>query len=203
MMGIIFPIIVNLVLVSVFVSSILIGKKLGWKASLVNLFITVGSLIGGYYLSKIDFFTNIHATYLSILSDLMFKVTFASLFATIVYVIEVIISVIIYRKKNLIKAEVLNTAKIKRAKAIDKKVEKLIKKQERQAEKVNRVYRKLTTKSRVFGALICVLTGLLLTCTSYVGIKAICIYAQDKTQVEWLDEGYIYTLPGQLDKVIK
>lgn len=201
-MNILFPIIINLILIGVFVTSILLGKKLGWKASLINLFITAGAMVGGFFLSQISFIMTLHSTYLSALDVLTFKLCVASIIGCVVYTIEIIISLIVLRCKSVVKAESLNTAKIKRAKAIDRKTERILKRQERHTEKISREYRKLSRKSKLFGALICIVTGLLLVAAAYIQIKSTIILVQDKTQIEWLDEGYEYTIPGQLDKII-
>ena len=202
-MNILFPIIVNLVLVVIFATTILTGKKLGWKASLINLVITAGATIGGYFLAEIPFIAALHLNHFSALSDLLFRITVASIVGCNVFFIETVLSFIICKHKSLVKAETLNTAKIKRAKAIDKKTEKFIRKQEKHAEKASRVYRKLSKKSSLFGVLISIVLGLLLVCMAYVQIKSACILLQERTNIEWLDEGYTYTLPGQLDKIIK
>lgn len=202
-MNIIFPIITNIILVAIFATTVLTGKKLGWKASLINLTITAGAIIGGYFLAEIPFIAALHMNHFSILSNLLFKYTVASIVGCNVFFIETILSFIICKHKSLIKVEAINTAKIKRAKSIDKKTEKFIRKQEKHAEKVSRIYKKLSKKSSLFGVLISIVLGLLIVCMGYIQIKSTCILLQERTNIEWLDEGYTYTLPGQLDKIIK
>lgn len=202
-MNIIFPILINLILIGVFATSVFIGKKLGWKASLINLVITAGVTVGAYFLAQAAFVQTLYINYFSNLSFISFNLTFASMVGCIVYTIETILSILVCKKSRLIKSEVVNSAKIKRAKAIDRKTERMLKRQEKHAEKISREYRKLTKRSKLFGALICMITGLILSCMTYIQIKSLCIIIQDNTHIEWLDEGYTYTAFGQLEKVIK
>ena len=202
-MNIIFPILINLILIGEFATSVFIGKKLGWKASLINLAITVGVTVGAYFLAQAALVQTLYINYFSNLTFISFNLTFASIVGCAAYTIETILSILICKKSRLIKSEVVNSAKIKRAKAIDRKTERMLKRQEKHAEKISREYRKLTRKSKVFGALICIITGLLVSCMTYIQIKSMCILIQDKTQIEWLDEGYTYTGFGQLEKLIK
>lgn len=183
-MNIIFPILINLILIGVFATSVFIGKKLGWKASLINLVITAGVTVGTYFLAQLAFIQTLYINYFSSLTLTSFSLTFASIVGCIVYTVETILSILICKKSRLIKSEVVNSAKIKRAKAIDRKTERMLKRQEKRAEKISREYRKLTRKSKIFGALICMITGLILSCMTYIQIKSLCILIQNKTQIE-------------------
>lgn len=201
-MNILFPIITNLILVGIFATTFLLGKRLGWKATLFNAILLAGSTCGGYALAKIPFITAIHTNYFSTLSTLLFNCTVASIVGTTAFTISIIISLFASKSKRLVKVEKFNTAKIKRAKALDSKTEKLIRKQEKHAEKVSREYIKLTRKSRVFSFIAFLFIATAITCLSYVQIKSGLIILQEKTNIEWLDEGYEYTAIGQLDKII-
>ena len=201
-MNILFPIITNLILIGIFATTFLLGKRLGWKATLFNAILLAGSACGGYAIAKIPFITTLHTTYFSSLSTLLFNCTVASIVATTVFTISIIISLFVSKNKRLVKVEKFNTAKVKRAKALDSKTEKLIRKQEKHAEKVSREYTKLTRKSRVFSFIVFLFIAFAITCLSYVQIKSGLIILQEKTNIEWLDEGYEYTALGQLDKII-
>lgn len=201
-MNILFPIITNLILLGIFAITFLSGKRLGWRATLFNAILLISSTCGGYALAKIPVIATLHTNYFSVLSTLLFNCTIASIVGITTFIISIIISLFVSKSKRLIKVEKFNTAKIKRAKALDRKTERMLKRQEKHAEKVSREYIKLTRKSRVFSFIVFLFIAAAITCLSYVQIKSGLIILQEKTNIEWLDEGYEYTAIGQLDKII-
>ena len=202
-MNIWLPIITNLILLGCFVFDFIFSKKVGLRPTIIRLISTVGLGVGLYFLSPIilkglPFLTNIG------LSELGLKAFLISSIALVVNTIQCIVFYIIYRKNKYEHIESVNTAKIKRAKAIDKKAEKSIRREERKARKLARVPRviKKSKANKVFTIIFSVILSLIMSALVYVQIKAVITYVDTKYDIEQIETGYEYTPFGQLDKLI-
>lgn len=202
-MNIWLPIITNLILIGCFVFDFIMNRKVGLRPTLIRLIATVGLGVGLYFLSPI-ILEGLPFLYGIGLSELGLKAFLISSVVLTVNTVQALVFYIIYRKHKYEHQEVVNTAKIKRAKAIDRKTERAIRKEERKARKLSRVPRVVNKSkaNKVFTVILSVILSLIMSALVYVQIKATITYIDTKYDIEQIETGYEYTPFGQLDKLI-
>lgn len=198
-MNIWLPIVTNLILLGCFILDFVINKKLGWKFTLPKLIVVAGVAVGGYFLTP----TIVNALPILAfigLSNLMLGLFVASTFAIVVDIILTIIFSICYAvNKRKHKAE-FNVAKTKRVRAVDKKFERQLRRDERRARRL--ALTKKQKAGRFFSVLFALVISLVLNVMVSIEIKTACTFVKTAYEIEQVETGYEYTAYGQLDKLI-
>ena len=202
MLNILLPIILNIVLVSVVIAELFVSRKQGWRLALTKLILTLGAGVGSWFLaptlatelSKIEFIANLHLV--------GFNYVVFALSTLVEFILISIVCAIISRSRKFEKQEGFNTAKVKRAKSTDRRLERRLRKEERRARKLDRKLRKLGKGSKVAGAVLGVMTGILLSGLVYIPVRAGLTYLKEITTQEYFESAYKYTAFGQLEEIV-
>ena len=205
-MNILLPIISNALIALVLVLAIFIGKKNEWKLSLTKLILTLGIGVGIYFLnpiltkeiSKITFIDNLLQAELvskATLSSCIFALSFLILFG----LMTLVLAIIRHHRNEARYLKSQNMVLTKRAKALDKKTEKVMKKEDRKARKLKRKeLARQHKKARVFGAMLEVLVSIIAVFVVFIPVKY--IVKNELKEVQSIETVYDYTPIGQLDK---
>lgn len=202
-MNIWLPIITNLLLLGCFIFDFIINYKVGLKSIITRLVLTIAVGVGVYFLSPViisglPFLSAIGLTEISI------KLFIIGFIGLILNIILSIIFYVVYRKNKYEHIDTINTAKVKRARAINSKVDRAIRKEEHRAHKLSRVPRtiKRSKTNKVFTIILSLILSLIMSAFVYTQIKAVIAYIDTNYDVEQIETGYEYTAFGQLDKLI-
>ncbi len=207
-MNIWLPIITNIVIVMILVAGLFIGRKNGFKIEFTKFILTIGAIIGSYFLTpiitkfilKMGFVNNIATTISSsvIFNSIILLLTFI-LFYLLICLIGFIINQISMKKANTV-----NIAKSTSSKNLDKKTRKLLKKDEKRLKKLNRKKNyKVNKVSQIFGAIFGVLIAFVMGFVISLPIKYMTqTIAETNSELTQIDENYGYTLYGAIDNNI-
>ena len=201
-MNIVLPIISNLLIVLSIVLGVFIGKKNEWKLSLIKLVSVLAIGVGLYFLNplianlvnKIPFIAN--CEYISFIT--LKSITFALSFIILTGILNIVLLIIRHHRNKVRFLKSENMVLKQRAKAIDKNVDKVLKREER---KTNRLKRKQLAKqhkkARIFGSIIEVLVVIVSLFVVFIPVK----YITKEINNETINSTYEYTPFGQLDKI--
>ena len=205
-MNIVLPIISNLLIVITLVLGILVGIKNEWKLSLTKLLISLGFAVGLYFLnptlvsaiSKIAFIDNLLQNEL-ITKATLTACTFSVSFVVLFVILSIIMLAIRHHRNEVRYPKSQNMVLTKRAKAIDKNTEKVLKKEDIKARKLKRKeLARQHKKARVFGAILETLTCIILVFVAFIPVKY--VVKNELKDVQTIETVYDYTPIGQLDK---
>ena len=122
------------------------------------------------------------------------------IFLFLFLLISSLICSLIYNKRKVIKLTNSNIAKVKRAKAIDKKEERALRREERKLARLNVTPRELRKTSRVFGSIFGLFIAIIVGYALMLPCKYIFNDVTKNTELP-INSGYEYTMYGQLDKI--
>ena len=199
----------NLVALLILVNGIITSAKNGWKVTLTKFIFLLGGLVGAYFLTPVVSNKLLSIAYnggtiatplkasigLGIINSLLFVAIFL-----VFYLVDLVIcSIVKACLINSYKDDIENKAKLKRAKSINAKAEKLAKKSQLNALKAK--YAEDNTLGKRF---ISVLLGIIVSVT--VGMVILMPYGffaerlNKNANRAYLEKGYEYTLNGLIDK---
>lgn len=205
-MNIVLSIISNALIALVLVLGIFIGIKNEWKISLTKLVFSLGFGVGLYFLnpilttsvSKIAFINKLIENNLITLTTLkacVFSLSFLILFG----ILSIILMIIRHHRNEVRYLKSQNIVLTKRAKAIDKNTEKVLKKEDRKARKLKRKeLARQHKKARIFGAILEVLVSIVAIFVIFTPVKY--VVKNELKDVQNIETVYDYTPIGQLDK---
>lgn len=199
----------NLVAALILFSGIFSGIRNGWKVSLTKFILTLGGGIGAYFLTPVisdklyavekvpSLLNELHISVGSI-NSCLFLLWFLLFYAIILMVCNIV-------KHCLIKSlqeKAINKAKMKRARSINPRAEKIAKRSAWRALRAqyaakNRWWKKLI--SGFLAAMVAVIVGIVVL-VPYKYITADINHTGDK---QYLEDGYNYTLNGLIDDKIE
>lgn len=199
-MNIYLPLITNFIIAVILIAGIFVGRKNGWRLELSKLTLTIGSLIGFYFLnpiivkklSGIGFIQTLISTYsLDLVKCLCLTAEFV-----LVYLILSLIFMVIRKKCrriNTIKPVKINTAKSLKSR----------KERRRDAKEFKKLNTKQISKSsKVMGSILGLLLALVVGYVVMIPVKHCLIeLANSNTELELIVQGYEYTIYGQFDKL--
>lgn len=211
-MNIWLPIITNLIILGILVAGIFVGKKNGWKIELSKFILSAATIVGLYFLCPIvtKALLGIEAIMQICLQIPYFAVAINSIVYLVLFLfVYMIISLIcgairrhqINKQLNTVKA-----IKIKRTKGqkIDRKSARQVKRENHKRFKEQRraLIKARTKKNKVFGALLGILTAVLVSFMVMLPIKYVFKgIAQAQPELSQIEKGFEYTPYGQLDKL--
>lgn len=205
-MNIVLPVISNALIAIVLLLGVFVGIKNEWKISLIKLVLTLGIGVGLYFLnptlvnlvSKIPFISNLlEANMLTLvtLKSCVFALAFLVLFG----LLTLILCIIRHHRNEVRILKAQNNVLVKRAKAINKQTEKIMRREERKAHKLQRKQLcKQHKKARVFGAILEVLVAFIALFVVFIPVKY--VVKNELKDIENIENVYICTPIGQLDK---
>ena len=202
-MGIYLPIITNIVIALVLLTGIFVGAKNGWKIELSKLILTIGGLVGCYFLqptvtawvSGFEFLAKVPTL---ILSSSVYTILFI-----LVYLIISLILSIIKKATSTKEIQGINGAKRVKVKGFDKKTTKKLRKEDKKFRKLNREVKQLRKVSRVFGAFLGFIIALFVGFALMLPTKAVFNrISETQPELEEVNNGYEYTIYGVLDNLI-
>ena len=205
-MNIWLPIVTNTIIATILILGIISGRKYGWRLALTKFVLVCGAGVGAYYLtvpilsllSNWEWLTNvINGLNLSLNSVLAIVMSLTFL---VLYLIVSLICSLIYNKRKVIKLTNSNVAKVKRAKAIDRKEERALRREERKLARLNVTSRELRKTSRVFGSIFGLFIAIIVGYALMLPCKYIFNDVAKNTELP-INSGYEYTMYGQLDKI--
>lgn len=205
-MNIILPIISNALIVLAIVLGVFVGIKNEWKLSLTKLILTLGIGVGLYFLNPtlVNLLSNISFIDKLVTNNILTLVTLKScVFALsffILFGLMSLIFILIRRHRNEVRVlKAQNGILIKRAKAVNKETEKIMRREAKLSRKLER--KRLTKKhkkARLFGALLEVLIAIIAIFVIFIPVKA--LVKNELKDVANIENAYTYTAIGQLDE---
>ena len=205
-MNIILPIISNALIAVVLLLGIFVGIKNEWKISLTKLVFSLGFGVGLYFLNptlvklvtKISFINKLLEQELITAATLK-ACTFSAAFIILFGILSLVLAVIRHHRNEVRYLKSQNMILTKRAKAIDKNTEKVLKKEDKKARKLKRKeLAKQHKKARVFGAILEVLVAIVALFVIFILVKY--VVKNELKDVQNIETIYDYTPIGQLDK---
>ena len=201
-MNIWLPIITNIILVAVVFAVMFVSRKEGWRLALSKLICTVLCGVGAWFLSPIIANELVKIEFIGQLAISNLNIVVFSLLTLICFLIIAIICSIIHRATKYAVKEALNGAKVRRAKSIDRKVERQLRREERKARKLNRHLKLVSKKSRVLATIFGFITGLIVCVLVFIPMKASFSKIAEITGNIQYESAYEYTAVGQIEKLI-
>lgn len=206
-MNIWLPIITNTLIALIIVAGIFVGKRNGWKLQLSKLIFVCAGAVGAYFLTpvisnlllKIEVVSQI-TTNISCGLAALNSLTLAIMFLLIYSLISIIILII---RVNIEKAKQIgiNAAKVKRARGIDRKTDRALRKQEREIAKMQKKMCKQNKGSQAFGIIFGILIAIIVAFAVIMPTKYIFKAVKEvQPEIEQIEAGYEFTPIGQLDK---
>lgn len=207
-MNIWLPIITNLIIALIITAGVFVGKNNGWKIELGKLFFSCGAAVGAYFLApvitnaliSIDGIAQIANTVnlgIVALNSLMVTASFL-----IFYGLISLTALIIKINVDRIKHKGMNIAKVKRARGIDRKTDRALRKQEKKLAKMQKELKKQSKVSKAFGIIFGIILSIIVAFSIVLPTKYIFKgIANEQPNLQEIEKGYEYTPIGQLDKV--
>lgn len=199
----------NLIAVLVLVNGIITSAKNGWKVTLTKFIFLLGAITGAYFLTPVisnkilgiayngsTLATPLKASIgLGIINSLLFVAIFFIFYLFDLLICNIVKACLI----NSYKDEIQNKAKLKRARSINAKAEKVARKAQ-----LNALKAKFAEENTWWKRLIAVLIGIVISVT--VGMVVLMPYGffaerlNKNANRAYLEKGYEYTLNGIIDK---
>lgn len=202
-MNIILPIIINVITLLIIVIGVMIGAKHGFSCQLTKFILTIGIIVGCYFLTptvtnlllKVEFISNINLTLNGLLSSLVFLLEFLILYILISIIVDSLSNCIINGKLDL------NTARRTKIVGMNKKDTRELRRQEKLFRKQERANSILLKQSRVAGAIFGGLLGLIFGFMIMLPIVNISKnISTELPKYEYVAKSMDYTIYGQIDK---
>lgn len=203
-MNIVLPIISNVIVALVLLLGVFTGLKQEWKLSLVKLLLICGIGVASYFL--ITPVTNLLVSIPALsnigFSDITFRAcSFSAMFLIASLVVEVVMLLIARCRDKKRRKIMSNGIIVKRAKALDKRAEKSLRKEDRRNKRLERKnFRKAHKKARLFGAVLSVLAYVLIAFALFIPVKYVAKdVATAHPNYAVVETAYTHTAFGQLD----
>lgn len=192
-MNIWLPIVTNLIIISLLIISIVVGRKNGFKVEFAKLLILLPLLIGTYFLIPILSREMLEISFLNGIKEDIMK---SSLWL-ILFILEYgLVNIIVY----LVRKRSHKDIKPVKVKGLNKKSTRELRKQEKELAKLNETQASKMNKG--FGCLVGLIIGILGTFIMMLPCKYIFNkVAEDHPEIEQIKTGYKYTAYGQLDEI--
>jgi hypothetical protein len=199
-MGVYLPIITNIVIALVLLTGVFVGIKNGWKIELSKLLLTIGGLVGCYFLQPIVTTWVSGFEFLAKVPETILSCSVYSILFILVYLIISLILSIIKKATSTKEIQGINGAKRVKVKGFDKKTTKKLRKEDKKFRKLNREVKQLRKVSRVFGAFLGFIIALFVGFALMLPTKAVFNrISETQPELEEINKGYDYTIYGIID----
>lgn len=207
-MEIVLPIIFNVVTALILIAGLFIGKNNGWRLTLSKLIMIAGAGLASYFwmpivsdkLLELEVVNNILSRF-GMTTMSLNSISFALVFFAF-YLFTSLGFALLASSMN--KQDIgINVAKRKRIKSFDRKADRLLRKEEKRLNKINREFKKRSRASRVFGSILGIIIAAIVAFVMLMPVETVLDHiATNNPDMDKVTSTYEYTVYGQLDNLI-